>query len=146
MDNQEVTLDDRTIPLEDVPLSEDGDKGTLDGEQGTQEVQADVTAAIREQTQQLVESLPQYDVDGLTDEVRGISEQLRTMGEGDTDTQDLTTVSIDATQWAEMRESWTWAKGSMQLAMFGLLVCDVLVAVLVGVLLFEKLSGGWRHA
>lgn len=146
MDNQEVVIDDGAIPLEDVSLPEDGDTGALDGEQGSQEVQDDVSASIREQTQQLVDSIPQYDVDGLTNEVRGISEQLRTMGEGETDSQELTTVTIDATQWSEMQESWTWAKGSMQLAMFGLLVSDVLIAVLVGVLLFDKLAGGWRHA
>lgn len=66
--------------------------------------------------------------------------------EGDYTVADGTvTVVISDTQWAEMRESWLYAKGVMQVSLYLALVCTLLVASLLGNRLWSAFSKGWRH-
>lgn len=54
------------------------------------------------------------------------------------------TVTIDAGQWQEMRESWLYCKSGIQVGLFLVLVLSLIVAALFGNRLWSAFAKGWR--
>lgn len=55
-----------------------------------------------------------------------------------------TTVTIDASQWDDMRESWQFCKQGIQVGLFLVLVLALVVAALLGNRLWDAFAKGWR--
>ena len=54
------------------------------------------------------------------------------------------TVTIDAGQWQEMRDSWLYCKSGLQVGLFLVLVLALIVAALLGNRLWSAFAKGWR--
>lgn len=83
------------------------------------------------------------DLGKLRKGVRTLSEQLNETSGGET--IENCTVTISQDQWAEMRDSWLWAKEWAGLSLFVAVVCALLVAALFGSRLWADFARGWRR-
>lgn len=79
----------------------------------------------------------------LDSESQTLDAMLVKLGESKS-TDTTNTVMIDNAQWAEMRESWLWAKSCAGVALFLVLVCVLIVSSIFGNRLWTAFSKGWR--
>lgn len=83
-------------------------------------------------------------LDGIGSDVQTLvlrSEEGSSGAEGGSET----VVAIGDDQWAEMRESWLWAKQSAQVGLYLALVATLLVAAIFGSRLWDEMAKGWRR-
>ena len=94
---------------------------------------------------QMQEGFSEVDDDfkGVRKDIRSLSEQLNETAGGET--VENCTVTISPDQWAQMRDSWLWAKDWAGLSLFVSVVCALLVAALFGSRLWSDFARGWRR-
>lgn len=80
----------------------------------------------------------------LDSESQTLDAMLVKLGESNAN-ETNSTVLIDDAQWAEMRESWLWAKNCAAVGLFLALVGVLMVAAIFGNKLWSAFSKGWRR-